>query len=66
MQVPHERLRRRVCEREYALACFMCPLSGREKKQNEQGVTDTWSLSYSSVTVRKFHAYTVKERTPSQ
>lgn len=28
VQVPRE------CEREYALACFMCPLSDREKKQN--------------------------------
>ena len=64
VQVLHERLCRRVCEREYALACFMCPLSDRKNK-TEQGIMDTWSLSYSSVTIRKFHAYKVKERTPS-
>lgn len=32
VEVPHERLCRSVCEKEYALACFMCPLSDSEKK----------------------------------
>lgn len=36
VQVPHERLRRRVCEREYALACFMCPLSDRKNKMSKE------------------------------
>lgn len=31
VQVPRE------CEREYALACFMCPLSDRKNK-TEQGI----------------------------